>query len=47
VLEVIVLGRLGATSVALDIEFALHITVSLLSGEERERLLVVRTGRHG
>jgi hypothetical protein len=46
VLEVVVLGRLSATSSTLDIEFALHITVSLLGGEERERLLVMRTRRH-
>jgi hypothetical protein len=45
-LEVVVLRRLSATGIALDIELALHITVSLLSGEERERLLIVRAGRH-
>jgi len=47
VLKVIVLGRLGSASVALDIELALDITLSLLGGEERKRLLVIGTGRHG
>jgi hypothetical protein len=47
VLKVIVLGRLGSASVALDIELALDITLSLLGGEERNRLLVIGTGRHG
>jgi hypothetical protein len=47
VLKVVVLGRLRATSVALDIEFALNITISLLGEKKRERLLVVGMGRHG
>jgi hypothetical protein len=47
VLKVVVLGRLDSASVALDIELALDITLSLLGGEERKRLLVIGTGRHG
>jgi hypothetical protein len=46
VLEVVGLGRLCSTSIALDIKLALHITLSLLGGEEGHRLLVIGTRRH-
>lgn len=44
-LEVLVLGGLGAAGMALEVEFALGLEISLLGGEERDGLLIVGT-RH-